>query len=243
MTKDRKITRKIKEILLTSKLSGVLEKMIRKEHPSLSAAQLRKEMKDRTLELYLNYISFGNNAFGIEAASKTYFDKSAKDLTVLEASILASIPKGPSLYNPYKNRDLVVGSFTIKDRYGNPVLFSGDVQKMVTEKFTQLLTNADLSNKKNNNAVVKFIAGMGSFSINISGENLDVKYVNGRKDLALDRMYEDGYITQQELKDAIIQGIDIVFRKNTFDIKAPHFVQWVIEQLENTYGSGTLTKG
>jgi membrane peptidoglycan carboxypeptidase len=93
LTKDRKITRKIKEILLTSKLSGVLENMIRKANSNLSAAQLRKEMKDKTLELYLNYISFGNNAFGVEAASKTYFDKSAKDLTPLEASILASIPK------------------------------------------------------------------------------------------------------------------------------------------------------
>lgn len=160
MTKDRKITRKIKEILLTSKLSGVLEKMIRKESGDLSTAELRKEMKNRTLELYLNYISFGNNAFGIEAASKTYFDKSAKDLTVLESSILASIPKGPSLYNPYKNRDLVVGEFVIKDGYGNPVLFSGDVQKAVTDKFTQILNNADLSNKKNNNAVIKFIDGI-----------------------------------------------------------------------------------
>jgi len=55
-------------------------------------------------------------------------------------------------------------------------------------------------------------------------------------------MYEDGYITEQELKDAIIQGINYVFRKNVFDIKAPHFVQWVIEELEKTYGSGTLTK-
>jgi len=56
-------------------------------------------------------------------------------------------------------------------------------------------------------------------------------------------MYEDGYITQQELKDAIIQGIDYVFRENTFPIKAPHFVQWIIEELEKTYGSGTLMKG
>jgi len=242
LTKDRKITRKIKEILLTSKLSGVLENMIRKANSNLSAAQLRKEMKDRTLELYLNYISFGNNAFGVEAASKTYFDKSAKDLTALEASILASIPKWPSLYNPYKNRDLVVGSFVVKDNYGNPVLFSGDVQKAVTDKFTQILSNADLSNKKTNNAVVKFIGGIWSFSINVSGTNLDVKYTNGRKDLALDRMYEDGYITEQELKDAIIQGINYVFRRNVFNIKAPHFVQWVIEELEKTYGSGTLNK-
>lgn len=134
--------------------------MIRKENGSLAPQALRKEMKSRTLELYLNYISFGNNAFGVEAASKAYFDKSAKDLTVLEASILASIPKGPSLYNPYKNRDLVVGEFTVKDTYGNPVLFSGDVQTMVMEKFTQILNGADLSNKKSNNAVVKFIDGI-----------------------------------------------------------------------------------
>jgi hypothetical protein len=64
------------------------------------------------------------------------------------------------LYNPYKNRDLVVGSFVVKDSYGNPVLFSGDVQKAVTDKFTQILSNADLSNKKSNNAVVKFIGGI-----------------------------------------------------------------------------------
>lgn len=243
LTKDRKITRKIKEILLTSKLSGVLENMIRKSNKNLSAAQLRKEMKDKTLELYLNYISFGNNAFGIESASKAYFDKSAKNLTVLESSILASIPKGPSLYNPYKNRDLVVGSFVVKDDYGNPVLFSWDVQKIVTEKFAQILNNADLWNKKSNNAVVKFIAWIWAFSINVSGTNLSVKYTNGRKDLALDRMYEDGYITEQELKDAIVQGINYVFRRNTFLIKAPHFVQWIIEELEKTYGSGTLNKG
>ena len=243
LTKDRNVVRKIKEILLTSKLSGVLEKMIRKENGNLSAAELRKEMKNRTLELYLNYISFGNNAYGIEAASKAYFDKSAKDLTVLESSILASIPKGPSLYNPYKNRDLVVGEFIVKDGYGNPVLFSGDVQKVVAEKFAMILNNADFSNKKSNNAVIKFIDGMWSFTINVSGNALDVKYVNGRKDLALDRMYEDGHITEKEFKDAIIQGITIEFRKNTFLIKAPHFVQWIIEELEKTYGSGTLTKG
>jgi len=83
----------MKEILLTSKLSGVLEKMIRKEKGNISASELRKEMKERTLELYLNYITFGNNAYGIEAAALTYFNKSALELNILESSILASIPK------------------------------------------------------------------------------------------------------------------------------------------------------
>jgi hypothetical protein len=53
-----------------------------------------------------------------------------------------------------------VGSFVVKDTYNNPVIFSGDVQKAVIEKFTQILNNADLSNKKSNNAVVKFIGGI-----------------------------------------------------------------------------------
>jgi len=44
----------------------------------------------------------------VEAAAKTYFGISSKDLSVFEASILASLPKGPTRYNPYKNKDLVV---------------------------------------------------------------------------------------------------------------------------------------
>jgi len=242
LTKDRKIERKMKEILLTKKLSGVLEKMIRKESRGLSSSELRKEMKNRTLELYLNYISFGNNAYGIEAAAKTYFDKSAVDLTVLESSILASIPKWPSLYNPYKNRDLVVGGFVIKDVHDNPVLFSGDVYTAVMQKFTQILSNAKLSDKKTNNAVVKFIDGIWSFTVVIDGSTLKVKYINGRKDLALNRMYEDGYISEEEIKSAIIQSIDYQFRKNVIEIKAPHFVWWIIEELEKKYGTWMLDK-
>lgn len=242
LTKDRTIVRKIKEILLTSKLSGVLEKVIRKEQPGLSASELRKEMKAKTLELYLNYISFWNNAYGIEAAAMTYFGKSATGLSILESSILASIPKGPTMYNPYRNRDLVVGEFIVKDSYGNPVLFSGDVQTTVIQKFTDILARADFSNKKNNNAAIKFIDGIWSFTINVGGANLDVQYKNGRKDLALNRMYEDGHITDQEFKNAIIGGITLQFQKNSFPIKAPHFVQWIIERLEEEYGTWTITK-
>ena len=130
-----------------------------------------------------------------------------------------------------------MGEFIVKDRYANPVMFSGDVQKIVLEKFTQILNSADLTNKTSNNAVIKFIDGIGSFSITVGGASLDVKYVNGRKDLALNRMYEDKYITDQELKDAIIQGLTVEFRRNVFEIKAPHFVQWIVEELEKTYGT------
>lgn len=93
MTKDRSIVRKMKEIILTTRLGGVLEQQIKQETPNVSASELRTEMKKKVLELYLNYIFFGNNAYGVEAASRTYFAKSAADLNILEASILASLPK------------------------------------------------------------------------------------------------------------------------------------------------------
>ncbi|KAB7707507.1 PBP1A family penicillin-binding protein [Bacillus aerolatus] len=56
--------------------------------------------KDQILEGYLNTIYYGHGAYGIEAASQFYFGKSAERLTLAEASMLAGIPKGPSIYSP-----------------------------------------------------------------------------------------------------------------------------------------------
>lgn len=61
----------------------------------------KKYSKDNILELYLNQIPYGNNAYGIEAAAKTYFGKSAKELSLAESVLLASIPKAPTYYSPY----------------------------------------------------------------------------------------------------------------------------------------------
>ncbi|MTT30957.1 PBP1A family penicillin-binding protein [Terrilactibacillus sp. BCM23-1] len=64
---------------------------------------MRLEMnysKDQILEGYLNTIYYGHGAYGIQAASKYYFNKNASDLSLSEASMLAGIPKGPSLYAP-----------------------------------------------------------------------------------------------------------------------------------------------
>lgn len=59
--------------------------------------------KDEILEGYLNSINYGSGQYGIENASKYYFNKSALDLSLTEASILVGIPKNPSLYNPIYN--------------------------------------------------------------------------------------------------------------------------------------------
>ena len=80
--------------------------------------------KDEILEGYLNTINYGG-IFGIENASKYYFGKSAKDLTLAEASILAGIPKSPSNYSPLvnlekaKNRQYLILNAMVKNEYIN----------------------------------------------------------------------------------------------------------------------------
>ena len=64
--------------------------------------------KDEILEGYLNTINFGEGNYGIEEASKFYFNKSARDLTIEESCILAGIPKNPSNYNPVSNYELSI---------------------------------------------------------------------------------------------------------------------------------------
>ena len=61
----------------------------------------KKYSKDEILNLYLNQIPYGNNAYGIEAAAKAYFGKPAEELSLVESVLLASIPKAPTYYSPY----------------------------------------------------------------------------------------------------------------------------------------------
>lgn len=76
----------------------------------------KKYSKDEILELYLNNVYFGGGAYGVEAAARNYFRKSAKDLTIAESAMLAALPKSPTIYDPRRSgtrakrrRDLVIG--------------------------------------------------------------------------------------------------------------------------------------
>lgn len=84
LSNEKTYSRKVKEIVLSIKM----EKMF---------------TKDEILEMYLNTIYFGSNAYGIENASKVYFNKSAIDLTINEACCLAGLIKSPNTYSPKTN--------------------------------------------------------------------------------------------------------------------------------------------
>ena len=84
LTQDRTMKRKVQEVFLALQLE-------------------RQYTKDEILELYLNQIYFGQGAYGVQAAARTYFNKNVEDLTLNECAMLAGIPKSPNYYSPFNN--------------------------------------------------------------------------------------------------------------------------------------------
>ena len=150
LTNQRTIERKVREIVLSVELE-------------------RRYSKDEIFNWYLNKIPFGQNTYGIEAASRTYFNKSAIDLSVAESATLAALIPAPSYYSPYGSRKNILLS---------------------------------------------------------------------RKDNILDRMQKLGFISEDELKQAKEEKIN--FSENLTLIKAPHFVMYVKQYLEDKYGKDFL---
>ncbi|OGY91055.1 MAG: hypothetical protein A3B30_03375 [Candidatus Komeilibacteria bacterium RIFCSPLOWO2_01_FULL_52_15] len=132
----------------------------------------QKFSKKEILKLYFNEIPYGSTAYGIEAASHIYFDKSAKDLSLGEAVILAALPQAPSYYSPYgSHRDELIS----------------------------------------------------------------------RQRFILKLMVEQGYITQDQAETA--KKEEVAFKKKREDIKAPHFVFMVKEELSTRYGERMVEQG
>jgi len=152
LTSEKTYTRKIKEAILAIELEI-------------------KYSKDEIIGFYLNQVPYGSNAYGIEAASQTFFNKNAKDLTLAESALLAALTQAPSYYSPY-------------------------------------------------------------------GSHLNE--LKMRQEYVLDRMYKLGYTTEEELKTA--KQEELKFAQIKEGIKAPHFVMYIKEYLEETYGKEYMEK-
>lgn len=100
--------------------------------------------KDEILEGYINTINFGQGNYGIENASNYYFNKSAKDLTLEEAIMLAAIPKSPSNYNPISNYNSSIkrSKLIANLMYDNEVISEDDLTNM-------FVNNIEIYGKKN----------------------------------------------------------------------------------------------
>ena len=91
---------------LKSQRESKFDTGIRKIREWISAVQIEKRFtKNEIIELYLNVSYFGRSSFGVEAASRAYFDKSATELTLPESALLIALLKSPLDYDPVRNYD------------------------------------------------------------------------------------------------------------------------------------------
>ena len=166
------INQQVARNVLLSPVERSQRTLSRKIREAILAAELtRRYPKDTILEIYLNEIFYGNLAYGIEAAAETYFGKSADQLTLAEAALLAGLPQAPALHDPYTNPD-------------------------------------------------------------------DAK---ARQGVVLDLMVEAGYIAPAQAEAAKAEELKYVPQR--FPIRAPHFVMYVRQVLEERYGVDALYKG
>ncbi len=156
--------------LIKNTVVGNEHSVFRKIKEAILAIRLEKKYsKDQILKLYLNEIPYGSTNYGIEAASQSYFHKSAADLTLAEAATLAAIPKAPSTY----------------------------------------LNNLNA--------------------------------LRNRRDLVLSLMFDQGYITEAQKKEA--QGIALRIFRNSGPMDAPHFVLYVKQLLADKFGERAVDEG
>jgi len=175
--------------------------------------------KDEILGMYLNEIPYGNNAYGAELAAKTYFDKSAAELTLTESAIMASMPKAPTRYSPYG---------TNRNSY-------------LTVEFTEEeLADRTLQSVEDLNDD-EYVIGLIGASIELS-ENHTL-YIPGRTDIVLAAMLDQSIITESQKNTALEESWDIEFSEYRENIEAPHFVLYVKELIEDKYGKDVVEKG
>lgn len=253
ITNERSIERKIKEMYLAVQLTNWVS-------------------KEKIIELYLNKIEFWSNAFGIEQAAKTFFNTSAKDLWILEASMLASLPKTPTWLSPYNYPDKLIWypyiynsqnpdsqidiiSETDKNTHIDMVsLLTNYISNMKWKPLTDsnkiLICNLEDDLFKINQRIDNQWCSIQEYSnllsmlnaIQISSNDNVIEYQTWRKDFILWRMLEDWYITFEEYKESIINWIWYKFTKSQENIKAPHFVFYVKEYLEEKYWADVISK-
>ncbi len=197
-------------------LVGRQRSLLRKVRELMLACQLEHRYnKDELLELYLNWIPYGQNAYGIEQASRNYFGTGAKDLTLAKSAILAGLLQRPSYFNPYGSH-----------RYT-------DVSDLVKAKIRkgEITLASQIPSSEVTIGILGHAIGSGS----------TVVYVGGRTDQVLKNMLTQKMITTEDYNKALADLKTVTFVRERQNIRAPHFVLWVQKQVEEMLGlSDTL---
>ncbi|ALM10270.1 MAG TPA: hypothetical protein DEB30_00110 [Candidatus Peribacter riflensis] len=191
LKRENIVSRKFKEVILGCQLES-------------------KFSKDELLELYLNWIPFGQNAYGIEQASSTYFARSASGITLAQSAVLAALPQRPSYFNPYGSHVRT----KVSDEITREVLRG------------EITSAADISEEEVTVGLLGAVIGTGATTV----------YIGGRADAVLRNMQEQELITEQQRLQALDELETLTFQPMRDTIRAPHFVLWVRQQVEQLLG-------
>jgi len=167
--------------------------------------------KNQILNLYLNDLFFGNQSFGVEAASEFYFDKSAADLNMAEAAMLAGIIPSPSSANPVRNREAAFEN--MRDV----------IRRMVDVGCLDFQHGAFATNNE------LFCIGEDTFTEESEGERTRLLRMNAQGEVV------GGLLVVQI---AMVEGRPYSPRGS--DLTFPHFVNLVVAQVEDIYGPDTM---
>lgn len=132
LTSERKLSRKIKEAILTFEIE-------------------RTYTKDEILEKYLNEIYFGSGSYGVKTAAKQFFQKDIKDINLAEAALLAGIPNRPSKYDPLRNLENALSrqKVILKEMLSDKRISQEEYDEAVAYKFVVEDANNKISSDKN----------------------------------------------------------------------------------------------
>lgn len=131
----------ITQQLIKNSLLGKEKTIARKIKEAVISVQVeRKFSKDEIFWMYLNQIPYGSNAYGIEAASQTFFGKPAKEINWSEAALLASLPKAPSYYSPYGNHfsELIARKDYLLERMRNAEVITQSEYEMAIKEIPEI---------------------------------------------------------------------------------------------------------
>ncbi|MFN3410876.1 MAG: penicillin-binding protein 1A [Exilispira sp.] len=135
--------------------------------------------KQEILEMYLNEIYFGHGAYGIKAASKLYFNKEVKDLTIAEAAILATLPQSP--------------------KYNSPVLYPENSKRRQKMVFKRLIDNGYITQKQADQSYEEFWSSYSqrTFPTDFTAQSLTINKAPYYVDAVLKMLKSEGFTDEQ----------------------------------------------
>ncbi len=192
-------------------LVGRKRSLLRKVRELMLACELETQYdKEGLLELYLNWIPFGSNAYGIEQAARNYFGIGAKDLSLSQAAVLAGLLQRPSYFSPYGDHRYTDVSPKIKAK-----ILAGSITSA-----------ADIPDAEVRIGILGQAVGSGSVRV----------YVGGRTDQVLKNMLDQKMISLDEHNKALTELKTMTFAPFRQNIRAPHFVLDIQKKVEELLG-------